>query len=81
MYRIEGWSERTLRERIDSMLYERTVLSKQPDALIRHGLAILRSKGDVTPALVLKDVLGFLGLTISFHLLLLPCLCSTHAVA
>jgi hypothetical protein len=60
------------------------VLSKQLDALIRHGLAILRSKGDITPALVLKDVLDFLGLTdcsISFHLLLLPCLCSTHAVA
>jgi hypothetical protein len=67
-------------------LSQRTALSKQPDALIRQGLAILRSKGDVTPALVLKDpyVLGFLGLTdrsISFHLLLLPCLCSTHAVA
>jgi predicted nuclease of restriction endonuclease-like (RecB) superfamily len=65
MCRIEGWSVRTLRERIDSMLYERTALSKQPDALIRQGLAILRSKGDVTLALVLvlKDpyVLDFLG--------------------
>jgi predicted nuclease of restriction endonuclease-like (RecB) superfamily len=86
MCRIEGWSVRTLRERIDSMLYERTALSKQPDALIRQGLAILRSKGDVTLALVVKDpyVLDFLGLTdrsISFHLPLLPCLCSTHAVA
>jgi hypothetical protein len=28
MARIEGWSVRTLRERIDSMLYERTGLSK-----------------------------------------------------
>ncbi|MEA2543104.1 MAG: hypothetical protein QOH35_4470 [Acidobacteriaceae bacterium] len=46
---------RTLRERIDSILYERTALSKQHDALIRQGLAILRSKGDVTLALVLKD--------------------------
>jgi predicted nuclease of restriction endonuclease-like (RecB) superfamily len=68
MCRIEGWSVRTLRERIDSMLYERTALSKQPDALIRQELAILRSKGDVTPALVLKDpyVLDFLGLTDRF---------------
>ena len=68
MARIEGWSVRTLRERIDSMLYERTALSKQPDALIRQELALLRSKGDVTPALVLKDpyVLDFLGLADRF---------------
>lgn len=68
MVRIEGWSVRTLRERIDSMLYERTALSKQPDAMIRQELALLRSKDDVTPALVLKDpyVLDFLGLTDRF---------------
>jgi predicted nuclease of restriction endonuclease-like (RecB) superfamily len=68
MCRIEGWSVRTLRERIDSMLYERTALSKQPDALIRQELAVLRGKGDLTPALVLKDpyVLDFLGLTDRF---------------
>ena len=68
MARIEGWSVRTLRARIDSMLYERTALSKQPDALIRQELAILRSKGDLTPALLLKDpyVLDFLGLTDRF---------------
>jgi predicted nuclease of restriction endonuclease-like (RecB) superfamily len=68
MCRIEGWSVRTLRERIDSMLYERTALSKQPDALIRQELAVLRSQSDVTPALVLKDpyVLDFLGLTDRF---------------
>jgi predicted nuclease of restriction endonuclease-like (RecB) superfamily len=44
MARIEGWSVRTLRARIDSMLYERTALSKQSDALIRQELAILRSR-------------------------------------
>lgn len=68
MCRIEGWSVRTLHERIDSMLYERTALSKQPDALIRQELAILRSKGDVTPSLILKDpyVLDFLGLSDRF---------------
>src|ERR1700676_2791970 len=50
------------------MLYERTALSKQPDAPIRHELAILRGKGDLTPALVPKDpyVQDFLGLTDSF---------------
>ena len=65
MCRIEGWSVPTLRERIDSMLYERTALPKQPDALIRQDPTILRSKGNLSPALVLKDpyVLDFLGLT------------------
>jgi hypothetical protein len=55
MSRIEGWSVRTLRERIASMLYERTALSKKPDDLIQQELATLRSKGEVAPALVLKD--------------------------
>jgi len=64
MCRIEGWSVRTLRERIDSMLYERTALSKKPDELIRQELDTLRRSGDLAPALVLKDpyVLDFLGL-------------------
>ena len=68
MCRIEGWSVRVLRERIDSMLYERTALSKQPDAMIRQELATLRSRGDLTPSLLLKDpyVLDFLGLTDRF---------------
>jgi predicted nuclease of restriction endonuclease-like (RecB) superfamily len=68
MARIEGWSVRTLRARIDSMLYERTALSKQPDDLIQQELAMLRSKGDLTPALLLKDpyVLDFLELNDRF---------------
>ena len=68
MCRIEGWSVRTLRERIDSMLYERIALSKQPAALIQQELALLRSRGDVTPSLILKDpyVLDFLGLSDRF---------------
>jgi predicted nuclease of restriction endonuclease-like (RecB) superfamily len=68
MCRIEGWSVRTLRERIGSMLYERTALSKKPDELIRLELATLRSQSEVAPALVLKDpyLLDFLGLTDRF---------------
>lgn len=68
MCRIEGWSVRTLRERIDSMLYERTALSRQPDSLIQQELATLRSKSEVAPTLVLKDpyLLDFLGLTDRF---------------
>jgi len=65
MCRIESWSVRALRERIDSMLYERTALSRKPEALIREELAALRAKGELQPQMVLKDpyVLDFLGLT------------------
>lgn len=64
MSQVEGWSVRILRERIGSMLYERTALSKQPERLIRQELAALRTTGALTPSLVLKDpyVLDFLDL-------------------
>ena len=65
MCRVEGWSVRTLNERIGSMLYERTALSRKPEALIREELDALRGRGELNPVLVLKDpyVLDFLGLT------------------
>ncbi len=64
MCRIEGWSVRTLAERIDGMLYERTALSRQPAELMQRELDQLRRQGDMAPALVLKDpyVLDFVGL-------------------
>jgi hypothetical protein len=64
MCSTERWSLRTLRERMDSMLFERTALSKQPDELIRSELDSLRAQGEVTPPLLLKDpyVLDFLAL-------------------
>jgi predicted nuclease of restriction endonuclease-like (RecB) superfamily len=64
MCRMEGWSVRTLRGRIDSMLYERTALSRKPKKLAKKELAILKSGGEVGPALVLKDpyILDFLDL-------------------
>ena len=34
MCRIERWSTRTLAKQIDSMLFERTTISKKPDELI-----------------------------------------------
>lgn len=64
MCRIERWSVRTLRERIDSMLFERTALSQKPDALIARELAILHDTERLTPDLLMRDpyVLDFLGL-------------------
>lgn len=64
MCAAERWSVRTLRERIDSMLYERTALSRQPQAQIAQELAALRDTQRMTPALLMRDpyVLDFLGL-------------------
>ena len=64
MCRIEGWSTRTLQQKIDGMLYERTALSKKPDRLIRQELDKLRAQDELTPDLVLQDpyLLDFLGL-------------------
>jgi predicted nuclease of restriction endonuclease-like (RecB) superfamily len=62
--RLENWSVRQLRERLQSMLFERTAISKQPDATIQHDLAVLRKEQRPSPDLLLKDpyVLDFLGL-------------------
>ena len=64
MCRVEGWSTRALAERIDGMLFERTALSKKPEALIRKELTALREKGELSPALVFRDpyMLDFLEL-------------------
>jgi predicted nuclease of restriction endonuclease-like (RecB) superfamily len=64
MCRIERWSVRTLRQKIGSMLFERTALSKKPVKLIREGLYALRAKDKLTPDLVFRDpyFLDFLGL-------------------
>jgi len=64
MCRMERWSVRTLRKQIDSMLYERTAISRKPEEVIRHELANLREQDQLTPELVFRDpyVLDFLGL-------------------
>lgn len=60
----ERWSVRQLRERKETMLFERTALSHQPDELLAGELTALREQGELSPALLLKDpyVLDFLGL-------------------
>ena len=64
MCRIERWSVRTLRAKIDSMLFERTAISKQPEEVAKAELAALRDEDLLTPALVFRDpyILDFLGL-------------------
>lgn len=60
----ERWSTRTLAERIDSQLFERTAISKKPEETIVAELEELRRKGKVNQNLILKDpyVLDFLDL-------------------
>jgi predicted nuclease of restriction endonuclease-like (RecB) superfamily len=64
MCRIEHWSVRELGNRITSLLYQRTALSKRPEALIKQELSSLVQKDRVTSELLLKDpyVLDFLEL-------------------
>ena len=64
----ERWSTRTLTERIDSQLFERTAISKKPDQTITQELQLLRDSGQVNQNLILKDpyVLDFLGLNDSY---------------
>lgn len=62
--RLESWSVRTLRDRINSMLYERTALSCKPEELISIELQKIKEKDKISPDIVLKDpyFLDFLGL-------------------
>lgn len=64
----ERWSTRTLVERIDSQLYERTALSKKPELTIKKELDMLKSRGEINSSMVLKDpyILDFLELNDSY---------------
>ena len=64
MCRIEQWNVRTLRKKIDSMLFERTALSRKPELLARTELDALRKEDQLTPDLVFRDpyFLEFLNL-------------------
>ncbi len=64
MCRVERWSVRALRKKLDSMLFERTAISKKPEEVAKAELAALRSEDQLTPDLVFRDpyFLDFLGL-------------------
>ena len=64
----EKWSVKTFRERIQSMLYERTAISKQPEIVIKNELEKLAKKEQISPELVFRDpyFLDFLGLSSAF---------------
>ena len=66
--RVERWSVRQLQERINSMLFERTAISKKPEETIRQDLAQLRHEGQQSADVTFRDpyVLDFLGLSDSY---------------
>lgn len=62
---LEKWSYRELKDRIRSMLYERTAISRKPEETIKNDLALLKKQKTVSPDLIFKDpyLLDFLGLS------------------
>ena len=64
MCRIERWTVRTLKNKIDSMLFERTALSKKTELVAKAELKALRQEDLLTPDLVFSDpyILEFLNL-------------------
>lgn len=64
----ENWSVRTFRERVQSMLFERTAISKQPEVVVKKELEKLGKKEPISPELVFRDpyFLDFLGLSSAF---------------
>jgi len=63
--KLEHWSVRQLRERIKSMLFERTAISKKPEETIKGDLKQLKKEQKLSSDLVFRDpyILDFLGLS------------------
>lgn len=64
MCKLEKWSVRVFQDRIQSMLYERTSISKKPALTIQNELELLKNEQQLSPDLVFRDpyFLDFLGL-------------------
>lgn len=60
----EHWSVRVFKDRINSMLFERTAISKKPDLTIKNDLQLLQNENKMTTNLFFRDpyVLDFLEL-------------------
>lgn len=61
--RVERWSVRQMQERINSLLFERTAISRKPEETIQGDLARLRQEGQMSPEMAFRDpyVLDFWG--------------------
>lgn len=63
MCRVQRWSVRALQKQLNSMLYERIALSKQPECVIKSQLNTLKNDDLMTPELTFKEpyFLNFIG--------------------
>ena len=59
MCRIEHWSTRTLDEKIDAQLFERTAISRKPDEVIKAELE--KSKEKAVISLICSDCRMYLA--------------------
>lgn len=68
MCRLEKWSTRQLRDKIDSLLFERTAISKKPEELAKMEIQHLKQQDRLSTDLVFRDhyVLDFLNLKDTF---------------
>jgi predicted nuclease of restriction endonuclease-like (RecB) superfamily len=55
MARIEHWDTRTLDQKIDGMLYERTALSHKPEELIKQELEQIQTTNSLSPDVVFRS--------------------------
>ncbi len=55
MCKMDKWSVRTLRGRIDSMLFERTAISKKGEETILQDIEALKNEAKLSPDLVFRD--------------------------
>ncbi len=55
MCRLEKWSTRTLDEKIDSQLYERTAISRRPEEIIKAELDTMKDTDRIHPDLVFRS--------------------------
>jgi predicted nuclease of restriction endonuclease-like (RecB) superfamily len=64
----EHWSVRTLQDRMGSLLFERTAISKKPEKTILNDLELLKNEKQISPDLTFRDpyFLDFLGLHDSY---------------
>ena len=64
----EKWGVRTLRAKQDEMLFERTVIAKQPEEIIKASLNTLSNENELNPDLVFRNsyILDFLNLPYNF---------------
>lgn len=55
MARLERWDTRTLDQKMDDMLYERTALSRKPEELIKQELQNIKETNALSPDVVFRS--------------------------